>query len=74
MKRAVFNVLCGVVLAATLLPLAGCETLYQTSGENLNMVADTTSNNLKMLPMDTERLLFLDRPSWLSPTPMPWFY
>lgn len=74
MKRGVLSVLLGVMLAAALVPLAGCETLYQTPGENLNMVGDTVSQDMHMLPSDTERLLFLDRPTWLAPTPMPGFY
>ena len=71
MKRCVLGLLLGVVV---LFPLAGCETLYQTAGENQNMVVNTGAEDMRMLPMDAERVLLLDRPTWMSPAPMPSFY
>ncbi len=60
-----------MALAAMLLPLAGCETLTETPGENRNRMAHTVYTNFLQVPMDVERLLLLDRPTYLSPVPIP---
>jgi hypothetical protein len=51
--------------------MAGCETLTQTPGENANMMARTVDTNGKEIPENAERLLLLDRPSWLAREPIP---
>jgi len=51
--------------------LAGCETLSETPGENYNTIAHGIDINLHQVPEDTERLLLLDRPTWLSKKPVP---
>ena len=51
--------------------LGGCQTLSETPGENWNTVAHGQDLDLKQIPEDTERLLLLDRPEWLSKKPIP---
>lgn len=58
------------LLALPLLSLGGCETLVDSSAENGNRVARTVDTNGKQIPDDTERLLLLDRPSWLTDKPI----
>ncbi len=58
-------------LSIALLPLAGCSTLTDTSGENRNRLVRTLDTNGKEMVDDTDRLLLLDRPSYLSMKPIP---
>jgi hypothetical protein len=60
-----------LALALALLPLAGCETLTDTPGENGNRIVRTIDTNGKQIPDDTETILLLDRPSHLSDKPVP---
>ncbi|HUO09499.1 MAG TPA: hypothetical protein VM008_14415 [Phycisphaerae bacterium] len=66
------SILYVMALSLSLLPLAGCETLTDTPAENGNRVARAIDTNGKEIPDDTERLLLLDRPSWLSDRPIPY--
>ncbi|MGN6368546.1 MAG: hypothetical protein ACTHN5_09820 [Phycisphaerae bacterium] len=61
-----------MALSLALLPLAGCETLTDTPAENGNRIVRTIDTNGKQIPDDAERILLLDRPSWLSDKPIPY--
>jgi len=60
-----------VALAGALLPLAGCETLADTKGENMVRVRHAMQLNMKQIPNDFEYIMYLDRPVWLSRYPIP---
>ena len=66
------SIFCVMALSLALLPLASCETLTDTPAENGNRMARTIDTNGKQIPDDTERILLLDRPSWLSDKPIPY--
>jgi hypothetical protein len=62
-----------MALSLVLFPLAGCETLTDTPGENLARLAHSIDTNGKQIPEDIENdLLYINRPSWLSKKPVPW--
>jgi hypothetical protein len=67
MKTLMFS----MVLAGMLLPLAGCETLTDTKAENEVRLRHAMANNLQQMNGDTEYVLLLERPSWLSRFPVP---
>lgn len=69
MKFGMLAMICGA--AAGMSMLTGCETLSQTPAENGNTMVRAIDTNGKQIPEDTERLLLLDRPSWLSKKPVP---
>jgi len=74
MKRyciALLPAAAAALLALSTLP--GCETLTETPGQNMNKVQRAVFINTMELPDDTEELLLIDRPSWLSRKPMPWY-
>ena len=58
-------------LGLSFLPLAGCETLTDTPGENGNRMVRTIDTGGKEFVDDTERMALLDRPSHLSDKPVP---
>lgn len=58
-------------LSLLLLPLGGCSSLSETSGENGNRIVRTIDTNGKEIVDDTDRGLLLDRPSHLSEKPIP---
>ena len=60
-----------MALSLTMLPLAGCSTLTDTNAENGNRIVRTFDTNGKEMVDDTDRLLLIDRPSWLSDKPIP---
>lgn len=60
-----------MALSLSLIPLAGCETLTETPGENFTRLVHTTSTNVRQIPIDTERLFLLDHPSWMAKEPVP---
>ena len=60
-----------VALAGMLLPLAGCETMTDTRAENRVRVRHAAEINLRGLANDTEYILYLERPVWLSRYPIP---
>jgi len=61
-----------MALSLALLPLAGCETLSQTPGENFSDMVHATSTDFRQIPEDVERdVLLIDRPSWLARQPVP---
>ena len=61
-----------VALSLSLLPFAGCETLSDTPSENGNRIVHAIDTNGKQIPEDAERILLIDRPSWLSDKPIPY--
>jgi hypothetical protein len=67
MKTLLFSMaLCGM-----LLPLTACETPSQTAAENSVRVNHALIMDMKQIPDDTERILMVDRPVWLTRYPMP---
>jgi hypothetical protein len=60
-----------MALSLALLPLAGCETLTDTPGENGNRIVRTIDTNGKQIPDDFDNVMLLDRPSLLSDKPVP---
>jgi len=65
------RILLALAVAPMALSLAACETLSETPPENANRLAWTVDTNGKQIPEDVERLLLLDRPSLMSPMPVP---
>jgi hypothetical protein len=63
--------LSSMALCGMLLPLAGCETLVDTPAENQVRVSHAVAMDVKQIPGDVDRILFIDRPMWLSRYPMP---
>jgi len=61
-----------MAISLLMLPLAGCETLTDTPGENLVRLIHSADTNLKQIPDDVEDdCLYANRPSWLSKRPVP---
>jgi hypothetical protein len=60
-----------MALAGLMLPLAGCETLTDTVGENRVRLRHAAEMNLRQINNDWEYLLYLERPVWLSRFPIP---
>jgi hypothetical protein len=60
-----------MALAGLMLPLAGCETLTDTPGENRVRLAHAAEMNLRQVNNDWQYLLYLERPVWLSRYPIP---
>jgi hypothetical protein len=60
-----------MALAGLMLPLAGCETLTDTAGENRVRVRHAVEMDLRQVNNDMEYLLYLERPVWLSRYPIP---
>jgi len=61
-----------MALSLTLIPLAGCETLTETPGENATRMVHTTSTDFRQIPEDVERdILMIDHPSWMAKEPVP---
>ena len=67
MKKLLYT----MALCGTLLPMAGCETVADTPSENKVRLGHAFHMNLLQIPEDTERILYLDRPVWLSRYPIP---
>jgi hypothetical protein len=59
-----------MALCGALLPMAGCETIADTPGENRVRMSHAAIIDLKQVPEDLERILYLDRPVWLSRYPI----
>jgi hypothetical protein len=62
---------CMMALSLGLMGLTGCETLTETPGENFTRLVHTQSTNVRQIPIDTQRVLLLDRPSWMAREPIP---
>jgi hypothetical protein len=60
-----------MALAAMMLPLAGCETLTDTSAENQVRLEHAAVMNLRQLNNDWQYVLYVERPMWLSRYPIP---
>ncbi len=60
-----------MALAGLMLPLAGCETLTDTAGENAVRVRHAAELDLRQINNDWQYMLYLDRPVWLSRYPIP---
>ena len=58
-------------MVAGLMGLPGCESLVDTPGENFTRVAHAVDDNGKQIPIDTERLLLIYKPSQLSAEAIP---
>ena len=74
MKRyslAMLPAVAAALLAFSSLP--GCETLTETPGQNMNKIQRAAFINTYQIPDDAEEILLIDRPSWLSRKPMPWY-
>jgi len=54
-----------------LLPLAGCETLTDTAGENSVRIRHAAELDLRQVNNDWQYMLYVDRPVWLSRYPIP---
>jgi hypothetical protein len=65
------SLFCVMALSLAMLPLAACSTLTDTNAENGNRIVRTFDTNGKEMVDDTDRLLLIDRPSWLSDKPVP---
>jgi hypothetical protein len=60
-----------MAVAGLMLPLAGCETLTDTAGENAVRVRHAAELDLRQINNDWQYMLYLDRPVWLSRYPIP---
>jgi hypothetical protein len=60
-----------MALCGMLAPLVGCETLSDTASENRVRLRHAAAMDLLQVPDDTERVLYLERPVWLSRYPIP---
>ncbi len=60
-----------MAVAGLMLPLAGCETLTDTAGENAVRVRHAAELYLRQINNDWQYMLYLDRPVWLSRYPIP---
>ncbi len=65
------TVLLLLAAAPLMMSLVACETLTETPGENRNRMLYTVDTNAKQIPSDVERLLLLERPTYLTDAPIP---
>ena len=66
-----FGLLVLVGFSVCALGLTGCETLVDSNGENFDRMAHAVDTDGKMIPMDTEQILLLYKPTELSAEPVP---
>ncbi len=60
-----------MALAGMLLPLAGCETMTDTRGENRVRLKHAAIMDLRQINNDWQYMAYLERPVWLSRFPIP---
>jgi hypothetical protein len=60
-----------MAFSVALAPLAGCETLTETPGQNGNRMVRAIDTNGKEMVDDLQWIGLVDRPSWLTMKPVP---
>jgi hypothetical protein len=59
-----------MALAGLMLPLAGCETMTDTAGENRVRLRHAAEMNMRQVNNDWQYMLYLERPVWLTRFPI----